>query len=211
MKIRIRIRCNERFVTFELSVDEIRNWLDIAFLPDDTEEKFRVRAQELVDEKYNRPEYNIMHKQERHKGFIAPVRDENGEEIGEFELRIRDVTDPSIFFKDEIDREKVEDYEAVEGFVYAVLKPDVAELFMDVDINCIPINEKAASMINRDEFETEEEYNKAVARLANNITQKLKRAEKKLKKNFVKASDFGIRRGYKVGGTDSSNNSKEVM
>lgn len=76
---------------------------------------------------------------------------------------------------------------------------------MDVDINCIPINEKAASMINRDEFATEAEYQKAVARMANNITKKIKRAEKKLKKNFVKASDFGIRRGYKVGGTNSSN------
>lgn len=205
MKIRIRIRCNERFVTFELSVDEIRNWLDIDFLPDDTEEKFRVRAQELVDEKYNRPEYNVMHKQERHKGFIAPVRDENGEEIGGFELRIRDVTDPSIFFKDEIDREKAAGYESVQMFVYAFLKPDVAELFMDVDINCIPINEKAASMINRDEFETEEEYQKAVARMANNITQKIKRAKQKLKKNFVKASDYGICYGYKVGGTNSFN------
>lgn len=205
MKIRIRIRCNERFVTFELSVDEIRNWLDIAFIPDDTEEKFRVRAQALVDERYNRPEYNVMHKQERHKGFIEPVKDENGEEIGEFELRIRDVRDSSIFFKDEIDREKAAGYEAVEGFVYAVLKPDVAELFMDVDINCIPINEKAASMINRDEFEMEEEYQKAVARMANNITQKLKRAKQKLKKNISKASDYGICYGYQVGGQNSSN------
>lgn len=211
MKIRIRIRCNERFVTFELSVDEIRNWLNIAFLPDDTEEKFRVRAQELVDEKYNRPEYNVMHKQERHKGFIAPVRDENGEEIGEFELRIRDVRDSSIFFKDEIDRGEAADYEAVEGFVDSVLKPDVADLFMDVRIRCIPINDKAASMINRDEFETEEDYQKAVARMANNITQKIKRAKQKLKKNISKASDFGICRGYFIGGTNSSNNLKEVM
>lgn len=36
----------------------------------------------------------------------------------------------------------------------------------------------------------EADYKKAVDRLANNITQKLKRAEKKLVKNFKKATQF---------------------
>lgn len=200
--MKIIVRYEKRFKRYELLVFEIKNWLNIDFLPDETEEAFQARAQKLVDEKYNRPEYNVMHKQTRHKGVIASVKDEKGD----FESRMKAFRNTSIFFKDEIDREEVEDYEAVKGFVYAVLKPDVADLFMDVRIRCIPINEKAASMLKRDEFATEAEYNKAVARLANNITQKLKRAKQKLKKNFVKASDFGIRRGYKVGGINSSNN-----
>lgn len=82
---------------------------------------------------------------------------------------------------------------------------------MAVRIRKMAINEKAASMLSRDAFETDADYKKAVDRLANNITQKLKRAEKKLVKNFKKASDFGIRRGYFIGGTNSSNNPKEVM
>ena len=104
--------------------------------------------------------------------------------------------DPSIFLKDEIDRESKENYEAVKEFVYSILKPDAADLFMSVRIDRVSINEKAESMLSRDAFESEEEFNKAVSRLANSITQKLKRANEKIKNNFYLASDFGLSRGY---------------
>lgn len=41
-------------------------------------------------------------------------------------------------------------------------------------------------MLSRDAFETVDENNKAVSRLANSITQKLKRANKNLEKVFQK-------------------------
>ena len=123
---------------------------------------------------------------------------------------MNEVVDPSIFLKDEIDRESKENHEAVKMFVYSVLKPDVADLFMAVRIDGMSINEKAESMLSRDAFETEEEYNKAVSRLANSITQKLKRANEKIKNNFSLASDFGLSRGYQLGGQNSSNKNKEV-
>ena len=81
---------------------------------------------------------------------------------------------------------------------------------MSVRIDGVSINEKAESMLSRDAFESEEEYNKAVSRLANSITQKLKRANKNLEKSFSKASDFGLSRGYQVGGQNPSNKNKEV-
>jgi len=84
-----------------------------------------------------------------------------------------------------------------------VLKPEVADLFMSVRIDGVSINEKAESMLSRDDFETEEEYKNAVSRLANSVTQKLKRAKKNLEKSFSKASDFGLSRGYQVEGSSS--------
>lgn len=54
------------------------------------------------------------------------------------------------------------------------------------------INEKAESMLSTDAFKTVDEYYKAVSRLANSITQKLKRANKNLEKSFSKASDFRL-------------------
>ncbi|MGJ8387800.1 hypothetical protein ACSGFH_08830 [Streptococcus agalactiae] len=208
--MKIKIRYEKEFATFELSLSEIKGWLNIDLKPDESEEEFAKRAQEEVDKEYNRPEYNIMHKQERHKGFSISTKDENGEETGDFEPSMSEVVDSSIFLKDEIDRESKENYEAVKEFVYSVLKPDVADLFMAVRIDGVSINEKAESMLSRDAFETVDEYNKAVSKLANSITQKLKRANKKLEKSFSKASDFGLSRGYQVGGENSSNKNKEV-
>lgn len=201
--MKLKLRYEKEFTTFELNLSDIKGWLNIDLLPDESEEEFEERVQEEIDTQYNRPEYNVMHKQERHKGFAISTKDEDGEETGDFEPSMSEVVDPSIFLKDEIDRESEENYEAVKEFVYSVLKPDVADLFMSVRIDWVSINEKAESMLSRDAFETEEEYNKAVSRLANAITQKLKRANKNLEKNFSKASDFGLSQGYQVEGSSS--------
>lgn len=208
--MKLKLRYEKEFTTFELNLSDIKGWLNIDLQPDESEKEFEKRVQEEVDKEYNRPEYNVMHKQERHKGFTVSTKDEDGEETGDFEPSMSEVVDPSIFLQNEIDRESKENYEAVKEFVYSVLKPDVADLFMAVRIDGVSINEKAESMLSRDAFESEEEYNKAVSRLANSITQKLKRANKKLEKSFSKASDFGLSRGYQVGGQNSSNKNKEV-
>lgn len=208
--MKIKLRYEKEFTTFELNLSEIKGWLNIDLQPDESEEEFEKRAREEVNKEYNRPEYNVMHRQERHKGFAISTKDEDGEETGDFEPSMSEVMDPSIFLKDEIDRNRKESYEAVKEFVYSVLKPDVADLFMSVRIDGMSINEKAESMLNRDAFESEDESNKAVSRLANSITQKLKRANKNLEKSFSKASDFGLSRGYQVGGQNSSNKNKEV-
>ena len=208
--MKIKIRYEKEFTTFELNLSDIKGWLNIDLLPDESEEEFEERVQEEIDTQYNRPEYNVMHKQERHKGFAISTKYEDGEETGDFEPSMSEVVDPSIFLKDEIDRENKENYEAVKEFVYSVLKPEVADLFMAVRIDGVSINEKAESMLSRDAFESEEEYNKAVSRLSNSITQKLKRANKNLEKSFSKASDFGLSQGDQVGGQNSSNKNKEV-
>ena len=72
---------------------------------------------------YNRPEYNIMHKQEGHKGFVISTKDEDGEETIDFEPSMSEVMDPSILLKDEIARDRKEPYEAVKECVSSVLKP----------------------------------------------------------------------------------------
>ncbi len=201
--MKIKIRYEKEFTTFELNLSDIKGWLNIDLQPDETEEEFEKRAQEEVDKEYNRPEYNVMHKQERHKGFVISTKDKDGEETGDFEPSMSEVVDPSIFLKDEINRDRQETYEAVKEFVYSVLKPDLADLFMSIRIDGVSINEKAESMLSRDAFTTVDEYNKAVSRLANSITQKLKRANKNLEKNFSRASDFGLSRGYQVEGSSS--------
>ena len=115
--MKIKLRYDKEFTTFELNLSDIKGWLNIDLQPDESEEEFAKRAQEEVDKEYNRPEYNIMHKQERHKGFVISTKDENGEETSDFEPTMSEVMDSSIFLKDEIDRESKESYEAVKEFI----------------------------------------------------------------------------------------------
>lgn len=201
--MKIKMRYEKEFMVFEFDMMEVKGWLNIDLQPDESEEEFEKRAQEEVDKRYNRPEYNSMHRQERHRGYVFSTRDEDGEETGEFEPSMSEIMDPSIFLKDEMERRREESYEAVRMFVYSVLKPDIADLFMSVRIDGMTINEKAESMLNRDDFDSESAYIKAIAQKANATTQKLKRANKKLQENFSKASDFGICCGYQVEGSSS--------
>ena len=79
---------------------------------------------------------------------------------------MNEVADDRIFRKDELDLNERENYEAICGWVRNVLacKPEWADAFIAVRMDGEPICEYAAR-IGADE---------------NNITQKLKRAEKRL-------------------------------
>ena len=83
---------------------------------------------------------------------------------------MEEVADDRIFRRDELDREERESYEAICEWVRKVLakKPEWADAFIAVRLDGESIPEYAAR-IDADE---------------NNITQKLKRAEKKLRENF---------------------------
>ena len=83
--MRIQLRCDKHFTTFDLKLDEVKGWLNIDLLPDESEEEFEKRAQEKVDAEFNRPEYNSLHKYERHKGFTKPYSGEDGEETYDYE------------------------------------------------------------------------------------------------------------------------------
>lgn len=119
--MRIQLRCEHHFTTFYLKLDEVKGWLNIDPLPDESEEEFEKRAQEKVDAEFNRPEYNSLHKYERHKGFTKPYSGEDGEEADDYESCMSDVRDTGIFFKTVNQINASDEYMAVESFVYSIL------------------------------------------------------------------------------------------
>ncbi|MDU5371584.1 MAG: hypothetical protein E6041_13510 [Escherichia coli] len=124
------------------------------------------------NEQFNRPEYNNWHKFDRHRGYskAQPGKDGIEDEINSSEPLMDEVADERIFRKYEIEHEKKEDYEAVCRWVRKILvkKPEWADAFIAVYLNDESIRNYAAR-IGADE---------------NNITQKLKRAKKKLRENY---------------------------
>ena len=125
----------------------------------------RREIQEIFDEDYNKPLYNSWHKERRHCGTIkTPFRkDDEDEDFGDGLDTIPD-------YSEEEARQRLYEYEDVCYKVRRALasKPEWAEMFISIRINGMAIKDYARLIGDSD----------------NNITQKLKRAEKKLKEIF---------------------------
>ena len=62
----IKMRYETEFKEFEMNVDAASKWVNISIEEDETQEDFEKRIQEEVDAQYNKPEYNIWHRETRH-------------------------------------------------------------------------------------------------------------------------------------------------
>ena len=126
------------------------------------------KVQEAFDINFNRPEYNNWHKFNRHRWdlFYNETEEEDSVSLDE---KIADcVTDDQIFYKSFTQITQKESYNFVNQLIHSILptKKDWADAFMAVRIKGYSIND----------------YASLVGQSPNNITQKLKRATKKIKK-----------------------------
>ena len=81
------------------------------------------------------------------------------------------MADDRIFKKDMIEREHKESYEAVCQWIRKILKPDVAEAFIAVKIDKVPIREYVTENAKPGDD---------ISKLENNLSKKLTRAAEKL-------------------------------
>lgn len=172
MKLKIRYENEMQILELDSAATEqlwVSLYLEGEGLSQEEKEKL---IQDTRDERFNRPEYNCWHKFDRHRGNskAQSSNDEGEEDTDTSEPLMEEVADDRIFRRYELEREERESYEAICQWVCEVLvkKPEWADAFIAVRLDGEPIREYAAR-IGADE---------------NNITQKLKRAEKKLRENF---------------------------
>lgn len=172
--MRLQIRYENEYQSIALDAEATEElWVSLSLegegLTQDEKEKL---IQDTWDERFNRPDYNCWHKFDRHRGRskAQPGKDDSENEVDTSEPLMEEVADDRIFRKDELEREERESYEAICDWVRKVLakKPEWADAFIAVRLDGEPIREYAAR-IGADE---------------NNITQKLKRAEKKLREKY---------------------------
>lgn len=168
--MKLRIRYDETVQTLDLDEKATEQlWVSLSLegegLSDSEKEQ---KIQEAFDVQYNRPEYNNWHKFDRHRGYskAQSAADDGEDDADTSEPLMSEVADDRIFRKDELNRDERESYEAICAWVRKVLvkKPEWADAFIAVRMDGEPIREYAAH-IGADE---------------NNITQKLKRVEKRL-------------------------------
>ena len=173
-KMRLKIRYENEYQTVVLDAEATEElWVSLSLEGEGlTQEEKEKLIQDAWEERFNRPDYNNWHKFDRHRGNskAQSSNDDGEEDTDTSEPLMEEVADDRIFRRDELEREERESYEAICQWVRKVLvkKPEWADAFIAVRLDGESIREYAAR-IGADE---------------NNITQKLKRAEKKLRENF---------------------------
>lgn len=172
-KMKVVIRYETERVTFDLSNEEAKQMggcVNIN-LEDYPEDERQSKLQEACDEQLNRPDYNNWHKFWRHQGESKVQVDDEGEESESSEPLMSEVADDRIFRRDEIERDRKDSYDAVCQWIRKIHRPDVAEAFIVKKIDGITI---------RDYVTETAKHGEDIAKLENNLSQKLKRAAKKL-------------------------------
>ncbi|ABR50135.1 conserved hypothetical protein [Alkaliphilus metalliredigens QYMF] len=170
--MRLSIRYENKLQTIELNEKETEEmWISLSLEGDELPKKDKDRLiQDTFNEEFNKPEYNNWHKFDRHRGYSKASPNDEGEEYDTSEPLMKEVADARVFQKDEINRAYQYEHEDVCKWIRKVLgkKEDWADMFIAVRIDGMSIREYASS-IGADE---------------NNITQKLKRATKKLEQEY---------------------------
>ena len=170
--MKIKLRFENEMQTLEVDTAEAAGWVSLK-VEDYSEEDLEEAIQERIDEAYNRPEYNIYHRETRHidptpmarrfdgkVGYIKADPEEPGFDIMDY---LATTSDEEVrneaYAKDEICR-----------WIRQVLvkKPEWAEAFIAVRMN----------------DESIRDYARRTGSSENSITQKLKRAAKKLAENY---------------------------
>lgn len=167
--MRLSVRYENKFQSIELNEEETQEmWVNLSLEGEEFEKEKLI--QERFDEEFNKPEYNIWHRETRHITTPKKRSNDDGDEYDTSEPLMKEVADDRIFRKDEIERSYQDEYEDVCKWIHKALgkKQDWADMFIAVRIDGMSIREYANS-IGADE---------------NNITQKLKRATKKLEKEY---------------------------
>ena len=163
--MKLKIRYENTFQEIEVELREMEGWLDISVESDEPIGDREKRVQETIDILLNRPEYNNWHAMDRHRGVPSkPYRKDDQD---------ADDTDGLSYIEDtRYSRwlEEKEEYDATCSDVKKALtkKPQWAAVVIAVDID----GEKVR------------DYAKRIGANENNITQKLKRARKKLQEVF---------------------------
>ncbi|HIW22116.1 MAG TPA: sigma-70 region 4 domain-containing protein [Candidatus Dorea intestinavium] len=167
--MRLSIRYENQFQSIELNEEETQEmWVSLSLEGENLEKEKLI--QKTFDEKFNKPEYNIWHRETRHLTTPKERFNDDGDEYDTSEPLMKEVADDRIFRKDEIERAYQDDYEGVCKWIRTALgkKQDWADMFIAVRIDGMSIREYASS----------------IGVSENNITQKLKRATKKLEQEY---------------------------
>ncbi|EJA5902382.1 TPA: sigma-70 family RNA polymerase sigma factor [Clostridioides difficile] len=174
--MKIKIRYENEYQTLEVENVELEQWLNISISEEESQEDYEKRIQDVIEERFNRPDYNSWHKHDRHTGN-AKVRNKEGViEVNTEEAIMAKAIDQSIFtrgidgLEERMDHEW--QYEHCCSYLREILKPDAAKMVISIVLDGMTVAE----------------YAEHIGDTPNNVSHRYRRAINKLKKIFPKTS-----------------------
>ena len=170
--MKIKIRYENEYQTLEVENVELERWLNISISENESQEDYEQRIQDVIEERFNRPDYNSWHKHDRHTGNAYMKSKDGTVEVNTEEAIMYRAADKSAF-NSSIDRVHNQlEYEECCETLRSLLKPAVADMVIAIALDGYTVGEYAAE-IGED---------------ANTVSHRYRRAINKLKKVFSKAS-----------------------
>lgn len=173
--MKLKIRYEDEFRTIELDAEATEKmWVSLSLECDDdmTQEEKERRIQEEWNERFNKPEYNIYHRETRHLGDAKFRNKEGVVEVNTDEALIRKATDDSVFTKDmdELEHRMECEYQDsyYRDFIRSHLKPTQADMVIAIVLDGLEVSEYAALIGDK----------------PNNVSHRYRRAIENLKKVF---------------------------
>ncbi|WP_410986696.1 ECF-type sigma factor [Bacillus paranthracis] len=172
--MKIRIQHENKSIYLEVPDEDFTLMIDADYgdrlsSVEDKETVTRRSPQKIMDERFNKPEYNNWHKFDRHRGMPKkPFRKDDESE---------DATDHMDYFPDntdEVTRENQEEYEYLCEIIRKTLKEKQAELLIAIFLDGVSVTEYAER--------------EGVSKSA--ISHRLDTAKKNFKKVFPESSTF---------------------
>ena len=171
------MRYETEFKEFEMNVDAASKWVNISIEEDETQEDFEKRIQEEVDAQYNKPEYNIWHRETRHidptpkrkrmdgrKGYICGEEGDDSFDI----MSYLAVTYPE-YELDEEEDERVKRYKDVIEVIQQKLKSDFVEIFIAIASKKSTPKQIASKLIDAEGLSDDELLNRKLNTSKNKI------------------------------------------
>ena len=174
-QMKLKIRYEDEFQTIELDAEATEKmWVSLSLECDDdmTQEEKEERIQTEWNEQFNKPEYNIYHRETRHLGDAKFRNKEGVVEVNTDESLIRKALDDSIFTKDLDELEHRMECEYQDKHCRDFIRSHLTSAQADMVI-AIALEGKTAT-----------EYAKLIDDEPNNVSHRYRRALKKLKKYF---------------------------
>lgn len=187
----LKIRYENGYQTINLNTEDTKKmWVSLSLEGEGLSQKEKEsRIQEAFEEQFNKPEYNIWHRETRHidptpkkkrmdgrRGYICGEKDDDSFEIMDYLA----VTYPECGVDDEED-EIAKMYESVLALIQEKVKPDFVDNFIAIASKRTTPKQIASKMVNAEGL-ADDEYEKLVIREANKISKKYNRALEKIKK-----------------------------
>mgnify|MGYP000991369233 CR=1 FL=1 len=169
--MKIKIRYENEYQTLKVENMELEKWLNIS-ISEESQEDYEKRVQDVIEERFNRPDYNSWHKHDRHTGNAYMKSKDGTVEVKTEEAIMYRAADKSAFNSSIDGVHNQLEYEECCETLRSLLKPAQADMVIAIALDGYTVGEYAAE-IGDD---------------ANNVSHRYRRAINKFKKVFSKTS-----------------------